>query len=163
MNLASKENAMPIRSHSEALLPAWLDAYGHLNEAYYLLVFSNATWSFQDRFGLGVEYFQRTGNALYTLESHLRYLKEVRAPATLDVESMILGFDAKRLHVGHTLIVDATPRATFECVLLHVNKDTGRSCPFPDNPLRLLTDFGIAPLPDWSGSRVGLSTRKSNA
>lgn len=152
---------MRIRSHSEDLQPEWLDAYGHLNEAYYLLVFSNATWSFQTGFDLGVDYFRHTGNALYTLETHLRYLKEVRAPATLDVESMILGFDAKRLHVSHILSVDAIPRATFECVLLHVNKDTGRNCPFPDHQLGLLKAFGISPLPDWSGSRVGLSRNKT--
>ena len=32
--------------HSEPLQEAWLDLYGHLNEAYYLLPMSNATWKF---------------------------------------------------------------------------------------------------------------------
>ncbi len=43
--------------HSEPLQDIWLDAYGHLNEAYNLMPFSNATWKLQDHFGIGVDYF----------------------------------------------------------------------------------------------------------
>lgn len=147
---------MSFRVHSEDLQASWLDAYGHLNEAYYLVVFSNATWTLQDRLGLGVAYFQRTGNALYTLESHLRYLKEVRGSARLDVDSLLLGHDAKRLHICHTLAVDEIERATFESVLLHVNQDSRRACPFADEQGRRLAEFGTAPQPEWCGSKVGL-------
>ena len=45
----------------EPLRPEWLDAYGHLNEAYYLVPFSNATWAFLDHFELGEAYFEQTG------------------------------------------------------------------------------------------------------
>jgi len=41
------------RFHSEPLQESWLDAYGHLNEAYYLVPFSNTTWIMQDHFGMG--------------------------------------------------------------------------------------------------------------
>lgn len=91
------------RLHEEPLQVVWLDAYGHLNEAYYLVPFSNATWKLQDHFGIGAAYFDKTGCALYTLETHLRYVDEVRAPATLAIETAVLGVDAKRLHVGHTM------------------------------------------------------------
>ena len=37
------------RLHEEPLQKGWLDAYGHLNEAYYLVPFSNATWKIQVR------------------------------------------------------------------------------------------------------------------
>ena len=91
--------------HAEPLQDGWLDAYGHLNEAYYLIPFSNATWALQAHFNIGTAYFDQTGRALYTLETHLRYVREVRAPADLQVESMVLGVDEKRLHIGHRLIV----------------------------------------------------------
>jgi hypothetical protein len=61
-----------LQLHSEPLQDSWLDAYGHLNEAYYLVPFSNTTWKLQDHFGIGVEYFEKTGCALFTLETHLR-------------------------------------------------------------------------------------------
>ena len=63
--------------HREPVQESWLDAYGHLSEAYYLVPFSNASWAYQDHFDIGVTYFEKTGGALYTLETHLRYLKEV--------------------------------------------------------------------------------------
>jgi len=73
--------AMALGLHSEDLQASWVDAYGHLNEGYYLVVFSNATWALQDHFGVGPAYTTVSGKALYTAESHIRYLREVRAPA----------------------------------------------------------------------------------
>ena len=49
--------------HREPLQDSWLDAYGHLNEAYYLVPLSNTTWKFQDHFGIGIDYFDDTGCA----------------------------------------------------------------------------------------------------
>jgi acyl-CoA thioesterase FadM len=97
-----------LKLHAEPLQDTWLDAYGHLNEAYYLIPFSNASWALQEHFGIGVAYFERCGGAIYTVESHIRYLKEVRAPALMEVESMILGSDAKRIHIAHVMRVEAT-------------------------------------------------------
>lgn len=147
---------MSLQLHSEDLQDTWLDAYGHLNEAYYLVAFSNASWSLQDHLKLGPAYTDVTGNALYTAESHLRYLREVRAPARLDVDSLIFGFDRKRMHIGHVLIVDGEERATFECVLIHVDTKTGRSHSFSDEQMSALNSLSLDDIPAWSGSRVGL-------
>jgi len=144
-----------LKLHSEPLQRGWLDAYGHLNEAYYLVPFSNASWRMQDYFGIGVEYFERTGCALYTLESHLRYVKEVRAPAELAVETMILAADAKRLHFAHQLVVDNTLRATGEFMALHYDTRAAQSAPLPASVLSALKDATVAERPQWSGRRIG--------
>lgn len=143
-----------LKLHQEPLQEAWLDAYGHLNEAYYLVPFSNATWKVQDHFGMGVAYFEDTGCALYTLETHLRYLAEVRPPTTLEVESLVLGADAKRLHVGHVLIADGRERATFECMMLHYDQKAGRPAPFADDVLEAFRAARPATPPDWAGKAV---------
>jgi len=144
-----------LKLHSEPLQRDWLDAYGHLNEAYYLVPFSNASWRMQDYFGIGIEYFERTGCALYTLESHLRYVKEVRAPAELAVETMILGADAKRLHFAHQLVVDDTLRATGEFMALHYDTRAAQSAPLPASVLSALKESTVAERPQWSGRRIG--------
>jgi acyl-CoA thioesterase FadM len=145
-----------LKLHTEPLLDDWLDAYGHLNEAYYLVPFSNTTWVLQEHFGIGVAYFERTGGALYTVESHLRYLKEVRAPATLEIESMILGSDPKRIRIAHVMQVDGIERATFECLLLHFDTKAGRTTPLPESVQAALKVAQVAELPDWAGRRVSL-------
>lgn len=145
---------MRLNLHTEDMQDAWRDAYGHLNEAYYLVPFSNAGWKVQDHFGIGTAYFDATGCALYTLETHLRYLAEVRAPATLRIESMILGVDAKRLQMGHVMWNGERESATFESVGLHYDTRQGRACPFPDDVLVALQAAAVQPAPDWAGRAV---------
>lgn len=143
-----------LRLHEEPLQAVWLDAYGHLNEAYYLVPFSNATWKLQDHFGIGPEYFDKTGCALYTLETHLRYVGEVRAPATLSIETMVLGVDAKRLHIGHVMWSGETQCATFECMLLHYDTRASAPAAFSQSILGVLNDSKLDTLPEWAGRAV---------
>jgi len=145
-----------LKLHSEPVQEEWLDAYGHLNEAYYLVPFSNASWALQDHFGIGVEYFERTGGAIYTVESHLRYLKEVRAPAVVEIESMIFDADAKRLRFAHVMHVADEERATFECVTLHFDTRSNRTAPLPENVQAALNAARVVELPEWAGRRVTL-------
>ncbi len=145
--------------HSEPLQDSWLDAYGHLNEAYYLVPFSNATWFMQDHFGIGVDYFKETGCALYTVETHMRYLLEVRAPADLEIETMIFGSDAKRVWFAHEMHVAGTLRATAEFMILHYNTKEGRTTEMGADVQAALTEATGANLPDWAGRSVGLKRK----
>ena len=146
--------------HSEPVQDSWLDAYGHLNEAYYLVAFSNATWPLQAHFGIGTEYFDETGGAVYTLETHLRYLDEVRAPAQLDIKSMIFGSDAKHIHFGHIMEVDGRERATVEFMMLHYDTRAGRPGPMPDDVQQALKKAQLSELPDWVSRSIGLDKKK---
>ena len=145
-----------LRLHSELVRDECLDAYGHLNEAYYLVPFSNAAWALQDHFGIGVEYFERTGGAIYTVETHIRYLKEVRAPALLELETMIFDSDTKRIRFGHVMLVDGEERATFECVALHFDTRSNRTSPLPEDVQAALKAAQLTELPEWTGRRVTL-------
>ena len=145
-----------LKLHAEPVQDVWLDAYGHLNEAYYLVPFSNASWALQDHFGIGADYFARTGGALYTVESHLRYLKEVRAPALMEVESLVLASDAKRIHIAHIMSVEGAVCATFECLGLHYDTRAGRSAAMPESVQAALAGAQAAQFPDWAGRQVSL-------
>lgn len=149
-----------LKLHSEPVQDAWLDFYGHLNEGYYVVAFSNATWTVQEHFGMsGTDYFQNTGCALYTVETHVRYLDDVRAPAQLDIESMVLGFDAKKLHLAHVMKVDGVEKSTFECLLLHFDTKEGNVVPMPEASLAMLEEAAVAELPDWSGRNVSIAKK----
>ena len=146
-----------MRFHSEPLQDTWLDAYGHLNEAYYLVPFTNTTWLMQDHFGIGVDYFEETGRALYTVETHLRYVNEVRAPATIDVETMILGYDPKKLWFAHIMLVEEKICATGEFLLLHYGTREGRTIPMSEEVQSKLNDAIVSPHPEWVGRRISLT------
>ena len=144
------------RFHSEPVQDSWLDLYGHLNEAYYLVPFTNTTWLMQDHFDLGSNYFDATGCAMYTVETHLRYLNEVRAPATVDIETLILDSDAKKLWFAHCMLVEGKLCATAEFMVLHYNTREGATMPMPDAVQHKLTEAALPELPDWVGRQIKL-------
>jgi len=144
------------RFHSEPLQDSWLDLYGHLNEAYYLVPFSNTTWVMQDHFGIGSAYFDATGCAIYTVETHLRYLNDVRAPATMEIETMLLGSDAKKIWFAHRMLVADKLCATAEFMALHYNTREGRTTEMPAEVQAQLGAAVLPELPDWAGRQISL-------
>jgi len=142
--------------HSEPVQDAWLDAYGHVNEGYYLVAFSNANWAIQDQFDIGETYFDETGCAFYTLESHIRYVQEIRAPAVVTFESMVIAADAKKIHVGHVLKVDGTERSTLECLMLHYDTHQNRPTAMPETVQLALQEATLDNPPDWAGRSVSI-------
>ena len=135
---------------------SWADAYGHLNEAYYLVPLSNTTWVMQDHFGIGTDYFEQTGCAIYTVETHLRYLNDVRSPATLQIETLMLGSDAKKIWFAHRMLVDDQLCATAEFMALHYNTREGRTMEMPQPVQAALQAAKVDTLPDWVGRQISL-------
>ena len=142
--------------HAEPMQDTWADAYGHLNESYYLVPFSNATWKMQDHFGIGTDYFDATGCAIYTVETHLRYLNDVRMPATMDIETLMLGMLPKKIWFAHRMLVDGELCATAEFMTLHYDTREGRTSEMPQEIQAALQAALVAELPDWVGRRVSL-------
>ena len=145
--------------HSEPLQDSWLDAYGHLNEAYYLLPFTNTTWKLQDHFEIGVDYFEQTGCAIYTVETHLRYLNDVRSPAVMDIESIIFGSDAKKIWFAHQMLVEDTVCATAEFMVLHYGTRESRTLEMPESVQAALKQAEVTERPDWAGRQISLQKR----
>jgi acyl-CoA thioester hydrolase len=142
--------------HSEPLQDSWLDLYGHLNEAYYLVPFSNTTWLMQDHFGIGSDYFDATGCAIYTVETHLRYLNDVHAPATMDIETLMLGSDTKKIWFAHRMLVEGVLYATAEFMALHYNTRERRTMEMPAAIQAALKAAEVEELPDWVGRQISL-------
>ena len=116
--------------------PAWVDYNGHLNDAYYMVIFSYATDSLMARMGLDAAGRAATGHTMYTLEIHLNYVQEVHAGVAVEVRTQFLGMDAKRLHIFNTLHRqdDGTLLATNEQMLANIdasNAEVGpKTAPF---------------------------------
>ena len=131
------------RHWRETVLKDWTDYNGHLNEAYYLLIFSHATDVFMKEIGVDPALPERrTVNSLYTLESHLRYLLECGAGDVVEVRTRLLDFDTKRYHCLHEMFPAASDKllATAEMVMLHVDMTGPRAAAFPDATAALLRD-----------------------
>ena len=155
----------PFDEYATEIRPEWIDYNGHMNVAYYVLVFDYATEAFWNYLGIGEEYLKRTGNSTFALESHITYQGEVKLGERVRVASQLLGVDAKRLHYMHRMYhADKGYLAsTLECVSLHVSLTTRRGAPFPADRMafleRVLTAHRRLALPAEAGRSVGLHRR----
>ncbi|MFN6999291.1 thioesterase family protein [Elioraea tepidiphila] len=82
--------------------PEWVDHYGHMNLAYYLVAFDLATDRLWPALNLGAS-FRARGLGTFAAESWQAYEREVVLDTPLSADSAVLAFDAKRLLIRHRL------------------------------------------------------------
>lgn len=142
--------------------PDWVDYNGHLNMAYYHVMFDKALDRALDRYAVGPGYAPKSPWTVFTAEVHVRYLAEVLPGARLVVEILALAVDDKRLHTFQ-LLRDAASgllHATSEQMLLHVGLETRKVSPFPADARARLEAWAAAcaalPRPDGVGRRIAM-------
>ncbi|MBA2643437.1 MAG: carnitine 3-dehydrogenase [Actinobacteria bacterium] len=166
---AAPDPTQPLLLHETLVEPEWIDCNGHLTEARYLHVFAEATDAFLRYVGVGAEYLAGSHSA-YTVETHLRHLREVAALEPLQVLTQVLGADEKRLHLFHTMrhATAGETLATAEHLLLHVNTAEGRARPWLEPVAGSVATAAAAhralPLPESAGRAIvlrrGLETQQ---
>ena len=146
--------------YEDVVRPEWIDSNGHLNLAYYVVVFDLATDKLYTHMGIGDAYREASGNSCFTAETHTLYEREVRLGDRLLVKTWILGADAKRVHYFHELFHrDSGERsATQELLALHIDMSIRRVAPFPAERQAALADFvarhAPAELPKGAGRKI---------
>jgi len=129
--------------HEGEVLSGWIDVNDHMNVAYYVLAFDGGVDRLWDQFGITEKYMRDRRGSTFAVESHITWLNELLEGESYIVTSQVLGFDEKRIHQFMRLY-HAESRslcATAEWMNLHVNLDTRRVCPWPDDILARIGDF----------------------
>ena len=128
-------NSALLTLHRAVVQPGWVDYNNHLNDGYYTVIFSDATTALMAHIGLGPEERAATNHTLFTLEMHTNYLLEVKGGIEVRIDTQILGFDNKRLHIFHTMHRgdEAEIVATNEQMLLSIDMSGPKAAPWmPD-------------------------------
>ncbi len=155
-----------LTTYTTQVHPDWVDYNGHLRDAFYLLIFSYATDALMDKLGLDSENREASGHSLFTLELHLNYLHEVKLGAEVQVRTQLIAFDAKRLHLYHSLHLagDEKELAGNEQMLLHVDLAGPHSAPFTEATLATLATISAEQAdlarPALLGRVIGLPPKK---
>ena len=120
--------------HRETVHPDWVDYNGHMNVAYYVLVFDHATDTFLDEIGLDTAYREATGNSVFVAEAHLTYEKEIMDGDNLRITTQVLDSDAKRMHIFHRMYTNGSDEvaATNELMILGIDLASRRVAPMAD-------------------------------
>ena len=152
----------PIVEHQDIVRPEWIDSNGHMNLAYYIVVFDYATDALYRTLDIGDAYREATGNSCFTAETHTLYEREVHLGDKLLVRTLLLGADNKRLHYFHEMFHgDSGERsAVQELMALHIDMGIRRVAPFPPEQYAALQDavktYAPATLPKGAGRRIAL-------
>lgn len=152
----------PLDRHRARVLPEWIDYNGHMNVAFYLYAFDQATETFCRELGCDAAYVQGRRGMVFTLETHLTYDREVKLGDPLRITTQILDWDAKRVHFFHCMhhAEDGFLASTNDQIMLNVGFESRRSEPWPDDVRARIEAIGTAhkklPWPEKAGRRVTL-------
>src|SRR4030081_3657650 len=115
------------------VLPEWIDWNGHLNLAYYVVLFDRATDLLFDELGLGLDYRRNEEKGTFVVETHNLYERELLVGERVRIATQILGSDDKRLHIGHEMfrVRDSGRSATQALMFLHTASNARRVTPLP--------------------------------
>lgn len=156
------ENSKPRFVHRESVRPEWVDYNGHMNVAYYVLVFDHATDATLDQLGVGEAYRLDTGCSVFVGEMHVNYLQEVMVDDELHVVTRLLATDEKRLVMFHEMSCPRASKvvASNEVLCVHVDLGLRRATRWPDAVAaslgRAVAEDAHLPPPERSGRAVPL-------
>jgi carnitine 3-dehydrogenase len=157
---AGDDLAQPLALHTAQVAPDWVDYNGHAHESRYLQVFGDASDAFLGYVGVDTAYL--ASGSYFTVETHLSHLREALLDDRLTVTTQVLGCDARRLHVFHSLWRDTDDAllATAEQLFLHVDTVARRASPAAPPVLarvqRIAQAHAALPTPERAGRAIGI-------
>jgi acyl-CoA thioester hydrolase len=144
---------------------SWIDYNGHLNMAYYNVLFDRAVDEAYELIGIGADYVGRRKHSFFTAEVHLRYLRELHAGDQVRVTFQLIDFDRKRLHTFEQLFhaEHGWVAATSENMSLHVDMGSRKTATFPAEVTRRLAQMKASharlPRPEAAGRRIAMPAK----
>ncbi|MBC7579719.1 MAG: thioesterase family protein [Tardiphaga sp.] len=145
--------------------PDWIDYNGHLNMAYYNVLFDRAIDELWLELGIGPDYKTTRHGSTFSAECHVRYLREIHIDDPAQVSILLIAADNKRLHTFEELrhAGEGWLSATSENMHLHMNMESRKVAPFPPDIAAsvhaLLRAHRSLTRPEGIGRHVAMPTR----
>jgi len=145
--------------------PEWIDYNGHLNMAYYNVLFDRAVDETYELIGVGADYVVNRQQSIFTAEVHVRYLRELHAGDPVRVTFQLIDYDAKRIHYFEQLFhaTEGWVSATSENLSLHVDMASRKTAAFPHEITARLAEMkashALLPVPEAAGRRIVMGTQ----
>ena len=153
---------VPFLSSVMQIEPQWIDYNGHLNMAYYNVMFDRAIDELWLKLGIGPTYMKARHGSTFTAECHVRYVREIHFGDPVQVSILLVAADHKRLHTFEELrhATEGWLSATSENMTIHIDMTTRKTAPFPPD-IRTRIDavanaHAIVPRPQGIGRNIAM-------
>ena len=155
----------PFISRGPEIEKGWIDYNGHLNMAYYNVLFDRSADEAFAALGMGPDYAATRKLTTYTAELHVCYVRELHFGASTTCTFQLLDHDEKRFHFFQELIhADGWLAATSELLTLHVDMSGPKVCPFPPDILAnmqaMRAAHAVLPVPERAGRSIGIRRKQ---
>lgn len=155
----------PFLASAKTVDPKWIDYNGHLNQAYYSVLFDSSLGEMLSPAGLDRSTIELRRQSYMSVESHYCFVREVFARDQVRVSGLVLDVDDKRLHMFCELrhADEGWLSCTSEWLFLHIDMQARRAAPWPAEVRGNLEAMKVAsaavPRPERAGRSIGI-TRK---
>ena len=155
----------PFMSSVIEVKPEWIDYNGHLNMAYYNVLFDTGVDEmYEQQFGFGPDYAKTRGMTTYTAEFHVCYVRELHVHDKVRVSFQVIDMDEKRFHSYQEIYhEDGWLAATGEGLGLHIDMSGPRVAPMPPDILAnvqaVYEAHKLLPRPEGVGRSIGIRRR----
>jgi len=123
----------PLDIHRSTVLREWVDWNGHMNLAFYVTAFDQASGAFMRNMGLGRRYVDGKLGMTFVLETHVTYDREMKGGAPMRFTTQLLDRDAKKVHLYHEMFhaAEGYLAATNEVIVMNIAYASRRSARWP--------------------------------
>lgn len=128
----------------------WLDELGHVNFLVYQRIADKGAEAFWVDMWGGRNSAERDGAEYIILETHVRYLSELRLGDAVTIDTVLLACDDKRYQLLHRLKSGERLACLVETVNMAFDPNTRRTMVFPDDVKAVLAARGPKPDDAWA-------------
>ena len=121
----------------------WTDYNGHMNLAFYILVFDKGAEKILSKFKMGEQSAKTTKKSSMAVESHTTYNNEVKENEEVDVHLSYFDHDKKRLHYKLEMYEKNKNilSATTEVLSLYIDLNVRKVAEFENEKLAIMDQF----------------------
>ncbi|MDP3896914.1 MAG: thioesterase family protein [Mesorhizobium sp.] len=153
--------AAPFVSNAMEIEKEWIDYNGHLNMAYYNVLFDRCADGAFEVMGMGPTYAKDRRLTIYTAEVHVFYVRELHLGDRVTATFQLLDHDEKRLRSYQEIHhVDGWLAATSEALTLHIDMSGPKVAAFPPDIMAKVEAMRAAhaglPMPERAGRSIGI-------
>ena len=135
---------MSLHISSQKIKKEWTDYNGHMNVAYYVLIFDlYAAELLMTKFNMGEKSAKETKKSTMVVESHITYNQELKEGDEVDLKLIHFSHDKKRLLYKFEMIHKAKKylASTIEILALYVDLEKRKVAEFEDEKIKIMNDY----------------------
>ena len=153
---------MSVNLSSQKILSDWIDYNGHMNVAYYLLIFDKfGADNLNNIFNMGEYSAKTSGMSTMMVETNISYNQELKLDDEVDINLLYFDHDKKRLQYKFEMIHKNKKylASTFEALALYVDLNNRKVKEFELEKVKIMDDFIIQNKSDFNAENLKFTSK----